>query len=314
MYPLRIGPVLFETREQWRVRSFNAGRLSKVTGRRLERLWTGRRVRKRARSFEEYAEQSILDAIGECPIVCTVETNGLSSKMMGEKAALAARLAMTALSLLWGHPSEGLKWMSLKFDGQPYHRAYAVFSESRYAGGLSSMSQLGSGRWTDQDLITQVAVYRPLFDVLAESITRFVQPGASTDRPRLNDAIFLSLWWLQAACREEADQIATAKFVSSMDALVKGQDAHAIMKFLKARGNYDSHSSLMTDGRTTKSVITELYSVRRSQLLHGSSVDFAQDWSSARSTAEAVARLCLVLASEWMENHPHVDELEAFSR
>ena len=68
-----------------------------------------------------------------------------------------------------------------------------------------------------------------------------------------------------------------------MDAiLVKGQNANSIMKFLKARGNYDEHSSLMADGRTTKSVITELYGLRRSQLLHGSSVDFAHDWSSAR--------------------------------
>ena len=98
-----------------------------------------------------------------------------------------------------------------------------------------------------------------------------------------------------------------------MDALAKGQNANAIMKFLKARGGYDSRSSLLADGRTNKNVIDELYGLRRSQLLHGSSVDFAHDWSSARSTAEAVARLCLVLACEWIDKHRDVDDLEALS-
>ena len=313
-YPIYVGPVSFETREAWLTKASQQKRLSVVTRRRLARAWSGARIRKRKRSFDEAVERSVLESVGQRPIVCIVETNGLSSKMTSEKGVLAARLAMTGISLLWNHPSEGLSWMNLIYDGSAFHRRYALFAPHCWAGSSSSVSEMSLGRWVDDELLSDLNRYQPIFDILGAAIKSFVQPNAPIERPNLAKSIFLSLWWLQAGCREEADQIATAKFVSSVDALVVGQNAFAIMKFLKARGNYEDDSPLMADGRTTKSVITELYSLRRSQLLHGSSVDFAHDWSSARSTAEAVARLCLVLACAWMDKHPCHDDLKALSQ
>lgn len=313
-YPITLGPVSFETREAWLASTSQQERLSPVARRRLARAWSGNRIRKRKRSFDEAVESSVLEAIGQRPIVCTVETDGLSSKMTREKGLLAARLAMTAISLLWDHPAEGLSWMNLIYDGSPFHRKYALFAPDRWAGSSSTVSEMPEGRWVDDELLSDLKRYKPIFDVLGGALKSFVQPNARVERPNLVRSIFLSLWWLQAGCREESDQIATTKFVASMDALVNGQNASAIMKFLKARANYESDSSLMADGRTTKSVITELYSLRRSQLLHGSSVDFAQDWSGARSTAEAVARLCLILACAWIDRNPHIDDLKALSQ
>lgn len=313
-YPIVLGPVSFETREAWLARTSQEQRLSVVARRRLAKAWSGTRIRKRKPSFDEAVERSVLEAVGRRPVVCTVETDGLSSQMTSEKGLLAARLAMTAISLLWSHPGEGLSWMNLVYDGSPFHRRYALFAPDRWAGSSSTVSEIPGGRWVDDELLSDLKRYQPIFDILGAALKSFVQPNARIGRPNLVRSIFLSLWWLQAGCREEADQIATTKFVASMDALVHGQDASAIMKFLKARANYESDSSLMADGRTTKGVITELYSLRRSQLLHGSSVAFAQDWSGARSTAEAVARLCLTLACAWMDENPHVDDLEALSQ
>lgn len=311
-YPLTIGPVTFETREAWLARASQQERLSLITRRRLKKAWSGARIRKRRPSFDQAVERSVTDAVGQRPIICTVETDGLSSKMINEKGLLAARLAMTAISLMWARPAEGLSWMNLLFDGSTFHRRYALFARQRWAGSSSTLSEMPDGRWIDDELLSDLQRYQPIFDVLGDAINSFVQPKAPIVRPNLTRSIFLSLWWLQAGCREEADQIATTKFVASMDALVTGQNANAIMSFLKARGKYDRDTSLI-NGRSTKSVVTELYNLRRSQMLHGSSVDFAQDWSTARSTAEAVARLCLVLACAWMEKHPDIDDLKALS-
>lgn len=313
-YPIHIGPVSFETREQWLHRSTRMGRTSSTTTRRLKAMWAGGRVRRRKPSLDEHAERSIIDAIGECPIICTVEADGLSSKMLQEKSGLAARLAMTAISMMWSHPSQGLTWMNLLIDGRAFHKCYAVFGAGRHAGSFSSISQMPKGRWTDEELIAEVKRFQPIYDILGEAIRTFVQPDAPAPRPTLAASIFLSLWWLQAGCREQADQIATAKFVASMDALVTGDDPYAILKFLKARAGYEADSRLMTDGRTAKAVIFDLYSVRRSKLLHGSSVDFAHDWSSARATAESLAQFCLILACTWMTKNPEVDALAELSK
>ena len=313
-YPIRIGPVVFETREAWLTRIAEEKGLSDTITRRLQKSWSGSRVRKRKSSWDEASERYIFDAVGQRPVVCTVETDGLSSKMVGEKGVLAARLAMTAISLMWSHPAEGLSWMNLIFDGSTFHRRYALLGSNGRVGSSSSLSQMPEGRWVNEELLSDLARYQPIFDVLGECIKSFVQPEAPLERPRLSKSIFLSLWWLQSASCEEADQIATAKFVASMDSLVKGQSAKAIMRFLKVRGSYDEESSLMANGRSTKSVINELYGARRSELLHGSSADFAHDWSGPRSTAEAVARLCLVLACAWIVEHPMVDDLEALSQ
>ena len=311
-YPIKIGPVVFETREQWRLRSEREGKLTAITARRLKAAWGGEKLRKRKTSHDSLNEGAILDTIGNGPTVCTVSTDGLSSKMIKEKGLLAARLAMTAISLIWTNPSQGLSWMNLLYDGQVFHRHYVLFRESGYAGSSSSISQTPFGRWTDDDMISYLKSYQWLFDQAGEALNNYVQPAKGAARPIITNALFLSLWWFYEACREPSDQMATTKFAASMDALSGGHKAKGIINFIEARLGMRADKSIMKDGQTVKKVVTEFYDAGRSRMIHGSSDNFAHDWSEVRSAAEAVGRHCLVAASDWLTENPNPMTLKRF--
>lgn len=313
-YPVRVGPVLFETRQDWLRRSVDSGLLSAVTARRLEADRQGKRRQKRRPSAEAHNEQAVRDALEEFPIVCTVETDGLSGKYVQEKGLLAARLAMMAVALLWSHPSNALRWMSLAYDRRVFQRHTVVFGKGRVVGSNSEISQLPDGRWTNSELIAELRSFQWLLDQAGEALATYVQPVRPVVRPKIMNSLFLSLWWFHEACREPLDQIATTKFAASMDALVQGQSAVDIMKFIRARLGHGPDDPIMTDGRTTKEAIDKIYSASRSRLIHGNSTDFAHDWSQVRSTAEAIGRSCLVAASDWLSANPGVDDLAALSR
>lgn len=313
-YPIKIGPVIFETLEQWRVRCEADDKISAITSRRLRRRWEESRQRKRQNSGDAMNERTLVEAIGDCPVVCTVWTEGLSSKMISEKALLAARIAMTTLSLMWDNPSQALRWMNLLYDGRTFRRSYTLFRQAGYAGSSSSISQMPDGRWTDAELIAEILEYQDLFDVVGEALLSYVQPKPKIPRADIQNALFLSLWWFHEACREPSDQMATTKFAASMDALSGGKKAGGIVRFIEARFGISADKALMKDGRTTKAVVHSFYDAGRSRLIHGSSDDFAYDWSKQRSAAEAVGRLCLVLACDWIHKNPNVDDLARLSK
>src|SRR3546814_4792590 len=76
-------------------------------------------------------------AVGGCPVVCSVATEGLSGRYIQEKGLLAARLAMTAISLTWHQPSEGLRWMNLLYDRRRSHRHTVSFGSGSNVGSNS---------------------------------------------------------------------------------------------------------------------------------------------------------------------------------
>lgn len=313
-YPTRVGPVLFESRPIWLQRSLALERLSPITTRRLESRWAAKPLRKRKPSMDAHAERAVFDAIGDCPIICTVETNGLSGKYVHEKGLLAARLAMLAVALMWAHPSEGLRWMHLLYDRRALRRHTLLFSEKRYAGSNSDISQMPEGRWTNAELIADLRAYQWLFDQVGEALFSYVQPTSAIARPKVMNALFLSLWWFHEACREPLDQIATTKFAASMDALVVGQSANDIIRFIEVRLGPKPDDPIMKDGRTTKEAITKIYSASRSRMIHGNSPDFAHDWTQVRGTAEAIGRLCLIEACDWLVQNKNIDDLAMLSK
>lgn len=313
-YPITIGPVMFETREQWRLRSEGDGKLTAVTARRLEAKWAGKILKVRKTSYDSLNEGAVLDTIGNCPTVCTISTDGLSSILIKEKGLLVARLAMTAISLIWTNPSQGLSWMHLYYDGRVYGRHYVLFGEKGYAGSSSATSQHPFGRWTDDDMISYLKSYQWLFDQVGEALYNYVQPAKSAARPNIMNALFLSLWWFYEACREPSDQMATTKFAASMDALSGGRKAKGIINFIEARLGVSANKSIMKDGRTVKKVVAEFYDAGRSRMIHGSSDNFAHDWSEVRSAAESVGRHCLTAASDWLAKNPASDDVGALSQ
>lgn len=309
-YPLRVGPVVFETREQWRKRLVARNKLSRTSARRLEAIWSGKPRQARKASADSQTEYAILKAIGECPVACTIETDGLSSKNIEEKGLLAARLAMSAISLMWERPSQGVQWMKLLYDRKLPNRHTVSFGEGKYPGSSSAKSEMPVGRWTDNELVSNLTENQWLLDQVGEALLNYVQPGRPVDRPKAMNAIFMSLLWFHEATREPLDQIATTKFAASMDALVGGRGERAIVNLLGARLGYKPDGPLFKDGRTTKSVISKIYSNGRSRLIHGSSQDFADDWTHIRSSAEVTARLCLTTSCGWLYRNKNSDDLE----
>ncbi|WFL78569.1 hypothetical protein P7228_05755 [Altererythrobacter arenosus] len=309
-YPLRVGPVVFETREQWRKRLVARNKLSRTSARRLEAIWSGKPRRARKASADSQTEYAILQAIGECPAACTIETDGLSSKNIEEKGLLAARLAMSAISLMWERPSQGVQWMKLLYDRKLPNRHTVSFGEGKYPGSSSAKSEMPVGRWTDSELVSNLTENQWLLDQIGEALLNYVQPGRPVDRPKVMNAIFMSLLWFHEATREPLDQIATTKFAASMDALVGGKGERAIVKLLGAQLDYKPDGPLFKDGRTTKSVISKIYGKGRSRLIHGSSQDFADDWTHIRSSAEVTARLCLTTSCDWLYRNRNSDDLE----
>ncbi len=308
-YPLQVGPVIFETREAWRQRMFAAGKLSPTTSRRLYARWNGKRLRKRKRSFDSAAEDDIVEAVGNCPVVCSVATDGLSGKYIQEKGLLAARLAMAAISLIWHRPSEGLGWMNLLYDRRRSHRHTVLFGSGTNVGSSSESTELPSGRYSEPELLDNLHSYRWLFEQIGEALYGYVQPNRSAKRPKVMNALFLSLCWYHEACREPLDQIATTKFAASMDALTGGKELPGILSLVSARLGPKPDDPLTKDGRKTKKVIAEIYNDGRSKLIHGASADFAHDWTKVRANAEVIGRWLLTSSCDWLSKNSTVDDL-----
>lgn len=138
-YPIKIGPVRFQPRHDWLEEQRNAGNISNITYRRLKRAWSGNKLKPRKSGWDEHRETAISEAVDRCPIVCEVRTHGLSSDLVLSKGLLAARLAMTALALLWGDPKSALDHMNLIYDGAPRLRHYAtIYETGGFGSGTSS--------------------------------------------------------------------------------------------------------------------------------------------------------------------------------
>lgn len=312
-YPVKVGPVRFDSRSDWLEQALQSGKISKITYRRLQYDHSKKRIRPRSRkSMDAHRESWITGAIGSCPIVCTVRSHGLSAKLIPEKSVRAAHLALTSLSLMWDRPSRGLSWMHLRYDGPVYHREYALFSGSR-AGSGSALSHMPSG-YNQSDPTQGLRDFQPYLDVFGGVIADYLVPHEKRERPTISDALFLSLWWYQQACREESHQIATTKFAASMDALAGGMGASGILELIDARMGCKPNKSIMKDGRTTKQVVDKIYNASRSRLIHGNSPDFAQDWSGIRTTAETLGRHMLLEVCNWLAGHPKIDNLTALRR
>ena len=138
-----------------------------------------------------------------------------------------------------------------------------------------------------------------------------MNPHAPVQRPQFANAIFLSMWWFHEGCREVSDQMAVTAFAASLDALAAGGKAGGIKELIEARLGIAPSESLMNDGRSAGSVVDSIYNAARSRFIHGSSVDFAEDWTALRTTAMVVARLLLLQVTYWLHQNPEVQDVKA---
>lgn len=293
--PFEIGPVRFELRADWLERKSSDGAISKVTRRRIARAWEGQKLSERKSSFDSIQERETLDAFDACPYVCSVSTDGFASEAGKERALTVARLAMTAIALLWPTPSRTLGGFNLSFDRKVHHQIALAFSPKklilagRKISHLPHGPSLKAGEW--EQLFEMHASH---FDVSGEMLEYVVSPAGEVARPKLMNALTQSFLWFHEACREMVTLMGVVKFAASMEALAPGKKESGIRSVINARLGIQDDAKVFSDGSTMKQVIGEIYGYGRSRTMHGTNERLGYDWSVTRGRAEEFASLCLL--------------------
>lgn len=305
-----IGPVRFEPRLEWLDRKHGIGAVSAISRRRIEQVWAGKRLGKRRRSIDSIHETDILDTIGSCTYCCSVATEGLGGGAGQEKALTAARLAITAVALMWPTPSKVLEGMNLLFDRHPRLRRVLPFIPGKIALAASSWSHmpphgpsLKAGKWEET-----LATHRDYFAVVGDILTYVLSPSGTVARPNMMNTLAQALLWFHEGCRETVTLMAIVKFSAALDALAHGKKAPGIRRLVNTRLRISDDQPLWGTGPTLKSAVSDFYDYGRSRTVHGTNDKLGHDWTETRGLSEQLGRLCLLTCIYWAAENPASDD------
>jgi len=313
--PFSFGPVCFEPRSDWLARKTGEGVISTITRRRVNQIWSGRRLRKRKLSADMITEMGILDAIGACPYVCSVKITGLAAQAGREKALTAVRLATASIALLWGTPSRALEGMNVLFDRSIHRQHVLTFMLGNIVNTSSRLSHMPRGPWLkDGEWEHELAKNRDYFRLVGGILNYAIDPSGGALRPNMMNTPAQSLLWFHEACRETVRLMAIVKYSAALDALACGGKAGGIRRLINARLGIPDNRPIRANGPTLKQAVDEIYSDGRSQTIHGVNKRLGHDWSNTRSLAEQFARLCLLACIDWAASHPTTNNPKQLSQ
>jgi len=307
--PLSIGPVCFEPRLVWLERMENKGHVSKISRPRIERSWKGEKIRKRKSSKDEMHEWEILNTIGNSDFVCSVVVGPMGSEAGLQRALIAARLAMTAIALVFSKPSSALNVMNLTYDRQQHDQHYMAFSPTRGTREMSSWSFLPGGiTWVSAEKWVELrSKSHDLFDCIGQAIWYATHGPSKVEKPRTMEVIFQTLLWFHEGCRESMDSMAIVKFVSSMEAISGGAGVKGILNLSRA------NLRIKDDIQFDKDVKT-IYGMGRSRTVHGTNDRLMNDWSHFRNYSEILAQALLISFLDWVIEKQKTDDPKIFSQ
>lgn len=304
-----VGPVHFEPRKDWLARQENGGYISKVTAKRIRKVWQGKKIAERKVSKESLAEDAILDAVGSCPFVCSVTTTGLADEAAKQKALTAARLALAAIALLWQTPSKALSGFNLLFDRSVRRVKTLVFVPENHVLSGSSLSHMPHGPWlkpgTWEDLLRDRHDH---FAIAGEVLDFVLSPTGNVARPTLMNTFAQAMMWFHEGCREPVGLMAIVKFTATLDALAGGHGETAICRVITARLGLKPGDPIRKNGPLLSEAIKKIYGDGRSRTVHGTNDKFGWDWSDTKGSAEQFARLCLITCMDWAAQNATSDE------
>ena len=306
--PLSIGPVRFEPRVVWLNRMFDEGNISKVSVSRITKIWEGKRFRKRKFSEDELREREILGTIGKSEFVCSVTVAKTGAEAGLQKAATAARLAMTVIALAWDKPSSTLNYMTLIFDGEPHAQQSVIFVPEGLGGFSVSRSYIPGGvTWLKEEEWDSLRInFRETFSCGGYIIGYFLGNFDETQRPKVFNVLLQSILWFHEGCREKIDLMAIVKFWSAMEALSGGRNKEGVLNLVEARLTVKDKQRLVKE-------INEIYRDGRSRTVHGTNDKLGYDWSDLRNRAERLARQCLISCLDWTSKHPDAKDPKLLS-
>jgi len=312
--PFAIGPVRFEPRLAWLERKSLDRAVSKVARRRIEKTWSGKKLKTRKASADSIFEQNILDVIGMCPFVCSVGTVGLAPKAGRQRALTTARMALAAIALLWSTPSRALEGMNLLYDRRIHTQVALTFIPGKTVLAGSSLSHLPYGPWLEngewEALFAQHSSY---FDGVAEVLDYVIDPARGQSRRDLLNALAQALLWFHEGCREGVTLMGIVKFSATLDALACGGKSGGIKRLITARLGLQESSPIRPDGTTMRAAVDEIYSQGRSRTIHGTNARLGHDWSDTNSLSEQFARLCLRTCIDWSTANPFATDPKQLS-
>lgn len=317
-----IGPVSFETRQDWIERKFSEGSISRSTRRRALHAWEGKTNYKRRHSVDSELEKAVIGLGKDADFICSVRTDGISSDFGRRRAKTAARLALTATALMWEKTSRALDRMNLVEDRIVRTLDEITFHGSRiFSCGSRKSHPPGGQKITLDEWERLHSEFSGHFAVIGDTLGSIVDSNNLPRRPKVTHALAHALLWFHQGCREDEQVIAVVKFAAALDCLALGGSRKGIANLVRARLGIESNKALWVRGnQTAEEAIEEIYDYARNATMHGRKGDGKgrpdskpfNDWKPTRERAESLARYCLLSCIDWAATHPDIDEPESW--
>lgn len=312
-----VGPVRFSLRNQWLRDSIAAGTLTDLEGDRLSELWQvgGTEPLIPIESLEDLKLRSIFEAIGSCPWVCAVRVCGHSREWSLQKALIAARIAIAAISLAWHAPSQQAEQTGLLYDLGPNRMRHTVSLDRQRRFSAQHENVLRIGRFLNADDAAKFEMQsRDFLRVVGAVLDGFLSVDPHRPKRLMEDTISHSLIWFGEACNEPLKFMAVVKFAAALDTLAGGKGASGICKLVELRcAVADMDAPFLTDGTTAKQLVEDVYEGGRSRIVHGTRPRILEDVAELRVRAEFLATIVLSQCCRWWDTYTGDDDVGAFA-
>jgi hypothetical protein len=272
-------------------------------------------VRRRTRSSHlDLMEADLIETVGSCSWICTVDVRGHSAARSREKALIAARVALATIGLAWQIPSASARETGLLFDlGPARSRTTLAYSGGQFVGS-SRDSLMRLGRYlAPSDAAQFVARTATAFQTVGAALDTFLAVEPQSAKARLEVMLCHALTWFGEACREPLDSLAVVKFAAALDTLTKGKKADGICDLIRNRlAIQDMGAPFLRDGTSTRTLVTRIYDTGRSQIIHGSRPSLVADLRELRAQAELLATITLRGCIRWLQSYSGPDDEDAY--
>ena len=315
--PFVVGPVTFQSRDDWLNEKLTSNQIDESIRKRIEKILMGKTTLRNTESFEVLEAHLIYNVISDFPIVCSVKIENLSPQLVEQRSFIAAQLARSSMCLLLPRlPSETINRFPLAIAHGSRQIMYLAntckpHSISVHWKSSESPTDLKTGFKNWHELSdSDKAFYKIAGKMISCWTSKNYYDSESNEVIR---SLSRSLHFFTEACREEDDLMAIIKFTAALEVLAAGKAEEGILRLCTTQLNKNENYRYQ-GGSTLKKLVKKLYKNGRSQPLHGTSKEILNDWRNTRELAESLSRECLVQSMIFISENPSVSELDALRK
>jgi hypothetical protein len=307
--PIAIGPVLFEPKQEWLARAARIGQISEETKLKLEHAFRGEALNSTTNSTNSILKDSIIDVLVHSQLACTVETNGLAPELAQRRVIIAAKLAQTAIALLWALPSSTLSGFHLSVEpGFRWIRTVTFRPGHRTLSGSWSVGWPRGPHLPDDEVRHLFAGARDFLNLAGRMISCWTSAEAYDQSSKSLRRLAQSIFFFGEGCRESDHLMAIVKFTAALEALAQAKSS-GIKKLIEARLLLKEDDRLIGT-QIVRQFVNLIYNKGRSRTLHGTNEELLHDWSDTRTGTESLTRHCLVLCMHAFLNDPNIKDFK----